>query len=110
MSTDLHNNRVWRAAETPAANGHASAAAIATIHGELARGKLLSEAVLEDARTCQAEGEDAILSLVTKVACGFILAPDNEPCGPNPKAFNYAGAGGSLEHCDSEAKIGIGKS
>jgi len=108
LGTDVHNSRAWRAAEIPAANGHASAAAIATIYGELARGKLLSGAVLEDARTCQAEGEDAILPLVTKVACGFMLAPDNEPCGPNPKAFNHAGAGGSLGYCDPEAKIGIG--
>jgi CubicO group peptidase (beta-lactamase class C family) len=108
IGTDIHNSRAWRAAEIPAANGHASAAALATIYGELARGSLLSESVLEDARACQAEGEDAILTLVTKIACGFMLAPDNEPCGPNPKAFNHAGAGGSLGYCDPEAKIGLG--
>jgi CubicO group peptidase (beta-lactamase class C family) len=108
IGTDIHNSRAWRAAEIPAANGHASAAGIATIYGELARGKLLSETVLEDARACQAEGEDAILTLVTKIACGFMLAPDNEPCGPNPRAFNHAGAGGSLGYCDPEARIGLG--
>ena len=48
------------------------------------------------------------MPLVTKVACGFMLAPANEPCGPNPKAFNHAGAGGSLGYCDPEAKIGLG--
>ena len=108
LGTELPNTREWRAAEIPAANGHASAAGIATIYGKLAVGDLLSPAVLEEARTCQAEGEDAILPLVTKVACGFMLAPANEPCGPNPKAFNHAGAGGSLGYCDPEAKIGLG--
>ncbi|MFP6627659.1 MAG: serine hydrolase domain-containing protein [Myxococcota bacterium] len=108
LGTELPNTREWRAAEIPAANGHASAAGIATIYGKLAAGDLLSQAVLEEARTCQAEGEDAILPLVTKIACGFMLAPANEPCGPNPKAFNHAGAGGSLGYCDPEAKIGLG--
>jgi CubicO group peptidase (beta-lactamase class C family) len=108
LDTNLPNTRAWRAAEIPAANGHASAAGIATIYGKLAAGELLSPAVLEEARTCQAEGEDEILPLVTKVACGFMLAPAHEPCGPNPKAFNHAGAGGSLGYCDPEAKLGLG--
>jgi len=108
LGTGVLNTREWRAAEIPAANGHASAAGIATIYGKLAAGKILSRAVLEEARTCQAEGEDAVLPLVTKVACGFMLAPANEPCGPNPKAFNHGGAGGSLGYCDPEAKIGLG--
>jgi len=108
VGTDAPNTREWRAAEIPAANGHASAAGLATIYGKLAAGELLSQAVLDEARTCQAEGEDAILPLVTKIACGFMLAPANEPCGPNPKAFNHAGAGGSLGYCDPEAKIGLG--
>jgi CubicO group peptidase (beta-lactamase class C family) len=108
IGTDVHNTRAWRAAEIPAANGHASAAGIATIYGELARGNLLSKKALDDARACQVEGEDAILMLVTKIACGFMLAPDNEPCGPNPNAFNHAGAGGSLGYCDPEARIGFG--
>lgn len=108
LGTTVFNTRPWRAAEIPAANGHASAAGIARIYGELARGELLSTPVLEDARSCQAEGRDEVLPLVTKIACGFMLSPDQEPCGPNPKAFNHAGAGGSLGYCDPEAKIGFG--
>lgn len=108
LGTMVFNTRPWRAAEIPAANGHASAAGIARIYGELARGKLLSTAVLDDARSCQAEGQDEVLPLVTKIACGFMLSPDHEPCGPNPRAFNHAGAGGSLGYCDPEAKIGFG--
>lgn len=105
---DVHNTREWRAAEIPAANGHASAAGIATIYGRLAAGDLISRETLDAARACQAEGEDAVLQLVTKIACGFMLAPDDEPCGPNPRAFNHAGAGGSLGYCDPEAGLGLG--
>jgi CubicO group peptidase (beta-lactamase class C family) len=108
LGQDVPNSREWRAAEIPAANGHASAAGIATIYGRLAAGELLSQPVLEAARECQVEGTDAVIQLVTKIACGFMLAPDNEPCGPNPRAFNHAGAGGSLGYCDPEAKLGLG--
>jgi CubicO group peptidase (beta-lactamase class C family) len=108
LGTDIQNTRAWRAAEIPAANGHATAAGIATIYGALAQGKLLSSEVLEGARACQVEGPDAVLPLTTKIACGFMLSPSNEPCGPNPKAFNHAGAGGSLGYCDPEAMIGLG--
>ncbi len=108
IGTDIPNSRQWRAAEIPGANGHASAAALATIYGELARGNLLSQQVLEEARTCQAEGQDSVLPFMMKIACGFMLAPDNEPCGPNSRAFNHAGAGGSLGYCDPEARIGLG--
>jgi CubicO group peptidase (beta-lactamase class C family) len=108
LGTQVHNTRAWRAAEIPAANGHASAAAVAAIYGALADGALLSPSVLDEARACQVEGPDAVLPLVTKIACGFMLAPDQEPCGPNPRAFNHAGAGGSLGYCDPEAGIGLG--
>jgi CubicO group peptidase (beta-lactamase class C family) len=108
LAPNLPNTREWRQAEIPAANGHASAAAIAAIYGKLAAGGLLSRPVLDAARECQADGPDAVLPLTTKIACGFMLAPAQEPCGPNPRAFNHAGAGGSLGYCDPEAKLALG--
>ncbi len=108
LGDGVANSRAWRAAEIPAANGHASAAALARIYGELAAGRLLSPHTRDAARECQAEGDDAVLPLKTKIACGFMLAPDSEPCGPNPRAFNHAGAGGSLGYCDPEARLGLG--
>jgi len=110
-------SREWRAAEIPAANGHASAAGIATIYGALAndgqlagreRVELLSPNAIDQARTEQASGPDAVLPLATRMAQGFMLAPPEEPCGPNDRAFNHAGAGGSLGYCDPEARMGIG--
>ena len=106
-------SRAWRGAEIPAANGHASAAAVATIYGAVACGEwdgvqVLSAEAVDRARQEQVYGEDAVLLLPTRIASGFMLAPPEEPCGPNPRAFNHAGAGGSLGLCDPEARIGFG--
>lgn len=110
---DVPMSRAWRAAEIPAANGHASAAAIATIYGAVARGgldgvRVLSPESVERARTEHVHGKDGVIQLTTRIASGFMLAPPDEPCGPNDRAFNHAGAGGSLGYCDPEAKLGIG--
>ncbi|MCH8133499.1 MAG: class A beta-lactamase-related serine hydrolase [Deltaproteobacteria bacterium] len=105
---DVPMSREWRAAEIPAANGHASAAGIATLYGALAAGELLGPDAIECARQEQVCGPDLVIPLVTKIANGFMLTPDQEPCGRNPKAFNHAGAGGSLGYCDPEARMGLG--
>ncbi len=105
---DAPRSIAWRRAEIPAANGHSSAAALASIYGAVATGDVLSPAALERAREVQVEGKDAVLPMITKIALGFMLAPENEPCGPNPRAFNHAGAGGSLGYCDPDARIGFG--
>jgi len=63
----------------------------------------------DPARLAQArDGEDKVIPLVTKIASGFMLTPEEEPCGANPRAFNHAGAGGSLGYCDPEAGMGFG--
>jgi len=105
---DVSSSRAWRAAEIPAANGHATAAALAQVYGQLACGTLLSREGIERAREEQVAGPDAILPLETRIANGFMLAPESEPCGPNPRAFNHGGAGGSLGFCDPEARLGFG--
>lgn len=110
---DVPMSRAWRAAEIPAANGHASAAAIATIYGAVAHGEqdgvsVLSRESVERARTEHVCGPDKVILLTTRIASGFMLAPPDEPCGPNDRAFNHAGAGGSLGFCDPDAGLGIG--
>jgi CubicO group peptidase (beta-lactamase class C family) len=110
---DVPMSRAWRAAEIPAANGHASAAALANIYGNLAQGddatpRLLSRAAIDRARREEVYGKDAVLPMTTRIASGWMLAPDEEPCGANSRAFNHAGAGGSLGYCDPEAQIGFG--
>ena len=110
---DVPMSREWRAAEIPAANGHASAAAIATIYGAVAHGeldgvRLLSPEAIDRAREEQVYGPDKVIQLPTRIAQGFMLAPPEEPCGPNDRAFNHAGAGGSLGFCDPDADLAVG--
>ena len=108
---NVWRSRDWRAAEIPAANGHASAAGLARIYGAVAQGDaggVLSSAAIDVAREEQVCGEDAVLGLVTRIANGFMLAPPQERTGPNPHAFGHAGAGGSYGFCDPEAGLGFG--
>jgi CubicO group peptidase (beta-lactamase class C family) len=113
LGSDVSMSRAWRAAEIPAANGHASAAGIARIYGAVACGELDGVRVLtpegvERARDEQVYGMDRILQMTTRLSNGFFMAPAEEPCGPNSRAFNHAGAGGSLGYCDPDAKLGLG--
>ena len=108
------NTRDWRAAEFAAANGHTSAFALARIYAALANGgqldgvRLLGRDAIDNARIVQSDGQDAVLPLVTRFGLGFMLPPDNEPLGPNPRVFGHGGAGGSLGLADPEAGIGFG--
>jgi CubicO group peptidase (beta-lactamase class C family) len=108
------NSREWRAAELAAANGHTTAHALARIYAALAEGgeldsvRVLGRDAIERARTVQSSGQDAVLPMVTRFALGFMVPPDQEPLGPNPRVFGHGGAGGSLGIADPEARIGFG--
>jgi len=92
----------------------ASAFALARIYAALANGgqldgvRLLGRDAIDNARIVQSDGQDAVLPLVTRFGLGFMLPPDNEPLGPNPRVFGHGGAGGSLGLADPEAGIGFG--
>ncbi|MFI5317499.1 MAG: serine hydrolase domain-containing protein, partial [Myxococcota bacterium] len=108
------NAREWRAAELAAANGHTTAHALARIYTALAQGgeldsvRVLGRAAIERARAVQSSGQDAVLPMVTRFGLGFMVPPDQEPLGPNPRVFGHGGAGGSLGLADPEARIGFG--
>jgi CubicO group peptidase (beta-lactamase class C family) len=110
------NTRAWRAAEIPAANGHGTARALATVYGALARGgasaggvRLLEPESIERARTEQAFGPDAVLGgLPMRFGLGFMLRQDFMPIAPSPNAFGHPGAGGSIGMADPDAKVGFG--
>ena len=110
----LINSREWRAAEVPAANGHATARALASLYGALACGgssngyRVLTPESIERAYTEQAYGMDAVLGAVTRWGLGFALSSPETPIGPNPHTFGHPGAGGSLGFADPEAKLGFG--
>jgi CubicO group peptidase (beta-lactamase class C family) len=112
---DRVNTREWRGAEIPAANGHGTARALATIYGALARGgelggaRVLARESIDAARTEQAFGPDAVLGgLPMRFGLGFMLRQDFMPISPNAGAFGHPGAGGSIGMADPDAKVGFG--
>ena len=106
------NSRAWRAAELPAANGHANARALATIYGALANGgaPLLSAQGVENAAAHRITADDLVLGFQVRRALGFILStPDGRyEWGPNPRTFGHSGAGGSLALADPDRQVGFG--
>jgi CubicO group peptidase (beta-lactamase class C family) len=108
------NAREWRAAELAAANGHSNAHSLARIYGALANGgaidgvRLLSREAIERARTEQVNGKDEVLPMPTRLGLGFFLPTDEEPVGPNPRAFGHGGAGGSYSMADPEHRLSFG--
>ena len=107
-------SRGWRGAEIPAANGHATARALARVYGGAANGgaidgiHVLEPATIENAIVKQSHGPDACLQLATRFGLGWMLTADFMPLGPNPRAFGHPGAGGSLGYADLDAGIGFG--
>jgi CubicO group peptidase (beta-lactamase class C family) len=110
----LVNGRAWRAAEVPAANGHATARALASLYGALATGgelngyRVLTPAAIKRAHTEQANGPDLVLGVVSRWGMGFSLNQPVAPIGPNPRTFGHPGAGGSLGFADPDARVGFG--
>lgn len=113
------NSRAIHAAELPAANGIATARAVARMYAPLACGGRLDGVELVDATTLErmgrleSQGPDRILLLPTRFASGFMKSVDNRPessvmMGPNSASFGHAGAGGSIGLADPTARVAIG--
>jgi len=107
-------SRGWRGAEIPAANGHATARALARVYGGAANGgaidgiHVISQETLDNALVEQSFGPDACLQIETRFGLGWMLTSEFMPLGPNPRAFGHPGAGGSLGYADLDAGIGFG--
>jgi CubicO group peptidase (beta-lactamase class C family) len=113
------SSREVHAAEIPAANGIATARALAGMYAPLACGgelggvRLVDEDTLAAMGTVESEGPDRILLMPTRFASGFGKTIDNRPndsvlLGPNPEAFGHSGAGGSIGMADPVARVAIG--
>jgi len=111
LTPALANQRVWRAAEIPAANGHGNARSVARVMAALARGgaldgvRLLREATLARAIEVQFDGTDIVLGLPMRWGLGFMLASEHLPLGPSRRAFGHGGWGGSLGVADPDARV-----
>jgi CubicO group peptidase (beta-lactamase class C family) len=111
IAGSIANERAWRAAEIPAANGQGNARSVARVSaamacgGELDRVQLLSPATLEKTIEEQCYGSDLVLGLPIRWGLGFGLTSKEIPLGPNPRAFFWGGWGGSLVVIDLDARL-----
>ncbi len=107
--------RALRAAEIPAANGMATARALASMYAPLAAPEpgLVDRDTLRRMSAVESEGPDRILVYRTRFASGFMKSTDNGRqasvrLGPNDEAFGHVGAGGSIGFADPVAGVAFG--
>ncbi len=98
----LTNSRAWRGAEIPAANGHTTARALATLYGALATGgelngyRVLTPASIKRAYTEQANGPDLILGVVLAMGT-WVCAQPADCAGRAESAHVWASGGRRLD-------------
>ncbi|MBT2366052.1 beta-lactamase family protein [Streptomyces sp. ISL-10] len=112
------NTPQWRAAHVPAANGHATARAVAALYkifagrGMLGGRRVLSAEAAERVREGQGSCRDLVLGAGfahdTEVGLGLWLSGENGSYGPNPRAFGHDGFGGSCGLADPETDLSLG--
>jgi CubicO group peptidase (beta-lactamase class C family) len=108
------NTREWRASEMPAANGHGTARALATLYGALATDgtlggqHVLKPETIEMATEEQSDGECAVLFFPLRFGVGFHLDSKEYQISPSGRLFGHAGMGGSFGYADPEARFGVG--
>ena len=107
------NAPAWRAAEIPAANGHASATGVARVfaaianRGELEGRRLMKGETIMTMSQVQRDRVDALLGFTDNWAMGVTVNQMNM-FGPSPKTFGHGGWGGSIGAANLEAQVGIG--
>jgi CubicO group peptidase (beta-lactamase class C family) len=109
LTGDEANQDDWRMAEIPAANGHGTAAALATVFGTLADGseRLISAKTLQAARTGHGRHTDVVLGFPLEFGLGFGLSGPEHHFGPNQAAFGHDGFGGSAVGADPESGLAL---
>jgi CubicO group peptidase (beta-lactamase class C family) len=109
MPATAPNERAWRAAEIPGANGHSNARALATIYGSLASGNssLISRAGLAEATRARFEGIDACFETPAAYGAGYRLSDPSYGPRSSPRSFGHTGWGGTLAFADPEAQLGF---
>ena len=111
FETFMANERAYRAATIPAANGHGNARSVARIMSALACGgtvegvRLLSEEAIAKATAEQCQRTDLVLMTPMRWGAGFMLRSESLPLGPNARTFGHGGAGGSLGIADMDARL-----
>ena len=108
-SVGIVNTASWRSAEVPSTNGHGSAFGIALLYAALiARPRLLSPGLLEEATAPQSTGFCPVLGEEVTFGLGFTPTTERRPLGPNPASFGHFGTGGALGFADPDAGVAFG--
>ncbi|MCZ6508808.1 MAG: serine hydrolase [Acidobacteria bacterium] len=113
LDPEVPNERWYRAAEIPAANGQATGRGLARVYGMLARGgelggrRILSAEALRLALRQRVANDDLVLQFPIRWGAGYILN-DGVTYGPNRASFGHSGWGGSFACADPDARLGIG--
>ena len=107
LTGDEANAPGWRMAQIPAANGHGTALALATVFGSLVdeSERLISAATLRAACTGQGRCTDLVLGIPLEFGLGFGLSGPEHYYGPNPAAFGHDGFGGSAVWADPDTGV-----
>lgn len=105
----LNDGRLWRA-EVPAANGMATARALARMYaattGPVDGVRLLRPDTVAAARTDQVTGEDLVTGYPTRFGLGFQLPIPYRPLG-GAGSFGHYGLGGSVGFADPDRGIAV---
>jgi CubicO group peptidase (beta-lactamase class C family) len=113
LDPETPNQRAWRAAEIPAANGQASAQGLARIYAALANGgeldgvRLISSGAIARMLDRQLGKTDLLLGFTDNWAMGMTFNQFNM-LGPEGETFGHGGWGGSLGCAHLDAKLAIG--
>lgn len=96
----------WREAEFPAANGHGTARAIATLmgvfanKGHLQNDSVVSGSVIDTALRPRVSGQDRVLPFDLTLGAGVMINRDSGFYGPEKQTVGHYGFGGSCGFAD----------
>jgi CubicO group peptidase (beta-lactamase class C family) len=105
--------RRWRATESPGANGHATAAALARLmavmacDGELDGREILPPGLTAEAAAQRIAGPDLVLPYTVNWGAGFLRNQGLGIYGPSDHAFGHSGWGGSCAVADPERRLSL---
>ena len=108
------NDRAWRAAEVPGANGHATANALARVYGMMSAGgtwegkRLVDRATIVEAARARVRGIDESFGTPTAFAAGYQIEDSVYAGRASPQTFGHTGWGGTIGFADLGAGIGFG--
>ena len=108
IHAELPNERDWRAAVIPGANGQSNASALAQLYAMLAapENPFLSDDALKKATVERFRGHDNLNDFSIAFAAGFMLSHEGQ-LGPNERNFGHTGWGGSYAFSDPDKGMGI---